>query len=227
MFEVAVAATLQAEGYETELTSSTNDWGVDVFATRGDERLAVQAKMYAGARPVNRRQVFELYGVAAYFGCTGAILATDGQLMSDAAAAAAKLGIRVLRPSEIGVGRDTSMPRAKPTAEPDFTTVWERSVMPLAGRSLTRPDGSSNTILKVDWGGVTRRTSGGNTQRIPIEIFKWAIERVLEVGLVTREEINQRYEGRASSGIVLILAEIPEFVVGGRPLTVCLRKPTQ
>jgi hypothetical protein len=85
--------------------------------------------------------------------------------------------------------------------------------MPLQGRTLVRADGTANRILAVDWGGVTRITSGGNRARIPIEPFRWALERIRETGAVTRAEINQHFEGRASSGIVLILAQIPVLVV--------------
>ncbi len=219
-FEEAVARALQAEGYTIRLTGGANDWGVDLFAARGDERLAVQAKMYAGARPVNRRQIFELHGVAAYFDCTGAVLATDGELIPDAAAAASKLRVRVLRlgPSDQRGARPNS------SSALDFETIWARSVMPLAGRTLTRRSGASNTVVRADWGGVTRVTSTGHTQHIDIEIFRWAIERVLTTGSVTRSEINDQYEHRASSGITLILGQVPEFVVGGRPIAVCLRK---
>jgi hypothetical protein len=190
-FEDLVARVLQAEGYRTRLGSYVNDWGVDVYAERGDERVAVQAKMYAGSRPVNRRQVFELHGVAAFFDCTGAILATDGYLMPDAEEVAAKLGIRVLR-LESSDGVVPSEPTAQVAAPPDrpnsgldFATIWERSIIPLTGQTLRRSDGSSNTIVAADWGGVTRITSNGERQHIPIEVFRWAIERILANGVVT------------------------------------------
>lgn len=224
-FEELIAGLLRAEGYATELTSTTNDWGVDIFATRGDERIAVQVKMYAGARPVNRRQVFELHGAAAYFDCTGAVIATDGLLMADAAAAAEKLGIRVLHPWATSLSTETTTPPAASTSagsEHDgaFERIWRDRIMPLAGRTLRRPDGSTNTIVAVDWGGITRITSNGARGHIPIEIFRWAVDRILETGSVTRQEINEQYEGRASSGVALILGQVPEFEAGGRPLAI-------
>jgi restriction system protein len=95
--------------------------------------------------------------------------------------------------------------------------------VPLAGCVLTRSDGSINQIVSVDWGGVLRITSNGRRQKIPIEIFRWVIEQVLSSGSVTRDAINSKHEGRASSGIALILAQVPQFQVGGRPLTIWLR----
>jgi restriction system protein len=83
--------------------------------------------------------------------------------------------------------------------------------VPLAGTTLTRTNGTANEILRVDDGGIERRSSNGRTQRIEIEIFRWAIERLLRGATVTRDEINVRYPGRASSGIMLILSQIPLF----------------
>jgi hypothetical protein len=68
-------------------------------------------------------------------------------------------------------------------------------------------------------GGLVRRTSGGALQRIEIEIFRWVIERLLRGDTVLRDEINAQYAGRASSGIVLVLASLPMFEsvkVGGK-----------
>ena len=231
-FEQLIAEQLQGEGYQTELTSYSHDGGVDIFATKGEERLAVQAKMYAGARPVNLRQILELRGAQALYGCTGAVIATDGALAPDAEDAANRLCIRILRPgvplqagaqpTERRGASPISSERASATGL-TFEGIWRDSVMPLAGRTLARPDGSQNEIVSVDWGGVHRITSNGRPQTIPIEIFRWAIEQVLASGSVTRDAINEKHEGRASSGMALILGEVPEFEVGGRPLTIRLR----
>ncbi|TMB97763.1 MAG: hypothetical protein E6J42_07275 [Chloroflexi bacterium] len=75
--------------------------------------------------------------------------------------------------------------------------------------------------MSVDWAGLKRITSSAKKpQFIKIEIFRLAIERVLRDGAITREEINQHYTGRASSGITLILAQVPLLEVGGRPQTI-------
>lgn len=229
-FEEAVAARLREEGYATELGKGVGDYGVDVFATRDGRRYAVQAKMYGGtSRPVNRQMVMELHGAATYFDCAGAMLATDGRVLADAAEVAKKLGIRII---DMG-GAWTEQPGPPPSESRhqsamfsdglDFATIWGRYVMPLAGATLTRPDGSSNTIETVDWSGVERITSNGERGRIKIEIFEWAVNRILQVGCVSRTAINDQYQGRASSGVVLILAQVPLFELSGRPMTLRLR----
>lgn len=105
-----------------------------------------------------------------------------------------------------------------PAAELDFGRVWQR-VAALEGRTLSRDGGTSNRIVSVDGGGVVRVTSGGTKQRLEIEIFRWTVEQLLAGRTVTRDEINQRYIKRGSSGVVLILASLPMFEtakVGGK-----------
>lgn len=68
-----------------------------------------------------------------------------------------------------------------------------------------------NRIIDVDWTKVTRITSTGNKGKIEIEPFKEAIKILLEEGEITREYINQNYSKRVSSGIVLILSQVPFF----------------
>ena len=227
-FEQAVAERLKSEGYDTELGPYVGDYGVDIVATRGAERLAVQAKMYGGtSRPVNRQMIMELHGAAAYLDCTGAIIATDGRILGDAAEVANKLRIRVL---EMG-GASIEPPAVGATpriagishGKLGFAEIWERYVMPLQGRTLTRPDGSANVIEAVDWSGVLRVTSNGRRGRIRIEIFEFAVDRILAEGSVTRTAINDNYVGRASSGVILILSQVPFFELLENPLTLRLR----
>ena len=89
--------------------------------------------------------------------------------------------------------------------------------MPLEGKRLFRPNGKGNDIVQVDWGGIKRITSNGRQQTIKIEIFRYAIKKLLTEGSVSRNDINQHYIGRASSGIVLILSQIPLFTLTASP----------
>jgi restriction system protein len=212
-FEALVAAHLGAQGYEVEDRPPTNDWGLDIIATSATERVGVQVKMYGGSsRPVNRAQIMQLFGAAAFFDCSRSLVVTNGVLLPDAEAVAAKLGVEVLY-----LAADPAAVRT--VGRSAFDDIWERHVMPLAGRTLTRTDGSSNVIESVDWTGLERVTSNGRRQRINIEIFRYAIERVLAEGRVARADINAEYPGRASSGIVLILSQIPGWSYDGRYLT--------
>jgi hypothetical protein len=220
-YEGLVADTYRAEGWEVRLTPMSNDYGVDVFADRGDQRLAIQVKMYGGGRKVNRAMVMQLYGAAAYFECTSAVLATDGELLPDAMEVADKIGVvvRAVRATPPQTARPAS-----PTS-PNFDSVWQRYITPLEGLTLRRPDGSTNVVLKVDWTGIRRRTSNGREQFIEIEVFRQVVSRLLEGGTLSRADINDQYAGRASSGIFLILAQVPLFEALDHPLSLRLRSP--
>ena len=57
-FEKYVAGIYEKEGYDVTVTPYSGDYGVDVIAEKGGERIAVQVKQYGGsARKVNRQAV--------------------------------------------------------------------------------------------------------------------------------------------------------------------------
>lgn len=211
-YEHHVSAILRAEGWRAEVTPYVRDFGLDVIAERGTSRLGVQAKMYAAARRVNGRTVMELHGAADLAGCSESMIATNGALLDDAKWIADKLGVQVRHVSATAHAAEA---RTKWT----FGRIWNEHACALVGRTLSRPDGTCNEIVRVDEGGLVRRTSGGALQHIEIEIFRWVIERLLRGDTVLRDEINAQYAGRASSGIVLVLASLPMFEsvkVGGK-----------
>ena len=214
-FEELVCEYYRNQGYEAKTTPYSNDYGIDVFATKGKEKLAIQAKMYGNStRKINRQMVMELHGAKDYFACTKAIIATDGILLSDAIEVAKKLKIEILFIDSL-----TQIPKNKTSKLSDktFESIWEKYIIPLSGKTLTRVNGETNKILKADWSGIERLTSNGNKGKIKIEIFKQTVNKLLTVGFITRDEINQNYSGRASSGVVLILSQVPFFRQTYRP----------
>lgn len=95
-FEELVCEHFRKKGYNAEVTPYNNDYGVDVFATKEKEKIAVQAKMYAGGtRKINRQMVMELHGAKDYFDCSRAVIATNGMLLADASEVANKLKIEI------------------------------------------------------------------------------------------------------------------------------------
>lgn len=214
-FEELVCECFRSLGFEAKTTSYSNDYGVDVFAIKGKEKIAIQAKMYgSGTRKINRQMVMELHGAKDYFDCTKAVIATDGVLLSDALEVANKLKIEVLNINgSIILGTNK-----KTTTDKTFDDIWEKYIIPLQGKTLTRGNGETNKIVKVNWSEVERISSNGNKGKIKIEIFMQAINKLLTDGLITRDYINQNYVGRASSGIILILSQVPFFQLMNRPV---------
>lgn len=241
-FEKYVAGIYEKEGYDVTVTPYSGDYGVDVIAEKGGERIAVQVKQYGGStRKVNRQMVMELHGAAAYAGCNKAVIATNGDVLPDAVEVARKIGVEIryidsepsLRPVIDACKKNnkpaTAAPESKkPVSGADYSTafreIWDKYVKPLEGKTLLNDKGRKNTILKVDDGGIKRITSTGNVGKIDIEPFKMAVIKLLRDGYITRSEINDNYSKRASSGIVLILSQVPVFELVERPLALRLRK---
>jgi len=230
-FEQLVAEHYQNEGYETEITPYSGDYGVDIIAQKGEERIAIQAKMYGNsARKVNRETVMQLFGAMTYRQCNKAVIATDGTCMTDAIEVANRLGVEILylNSTDIIVRQHEELENEKvlPTTNIDdaipFDEMWKRYIMPLSGRTITN-DGLTNKIISVDWGGLKRMTSKGNIGKISIEEFQLAYELLVKNGSVERVLINQHAK-RCSSGIVLVLSQVPFIGVQNKPKTMLYLK---
>jgi restriction system protein len=214
IYEEMVCEHFRRRGYIAKTTQYSGDYGVDVFAIKGKEKIAIQAKMFGGgSRKVNRQMIMELHGAKDYFDCSKAIIATNGVLMPDAVEVAKKLHIEILNIEAIEL---TPSP-TRPSNKVSFELIWERYIMPLQGKFLKRVNGDTNEIVKVDWSEIERITSNGKKGKIKIEIFKLAVNKLLKDGFVTRDFINQNYSGRASSGIILILSQVPFFKLTENP----------
>mgnify|MGYP001184138722 FL=1 len=212
-YEKYVANYFQNKGYKVKQTPYSNDYGVDVFAEKNKEKIAIQAKMFGNSnRKINRQMVMEFYGAKDFFNCNKGIIVTNGEIIQNAKDVADKLGVEIL----------FIYPQSHvPKNNSQFDEIWENYVMPLEGKTIARKNGKINKILEVNWGGINRITSNGNQQKIDIEIFKKTINHLLENGSITRQEINDEYSKRASSGIVLILSQLPMIRLNNtRPISI-------
>ena len=230
-YEELVCKHFKEQGYKSKTTPYGGDWGVDVFATKGKEKLAIQTKMYGkSTRKVNRQMIMELQGAKDYFDCTKALLVTDGTLMEDAKKVANKLKIEIQYfDGQVSVKEKKSTAKLEPESiskktKSSFDTIWEKYILPLQGKTLTRENGKTNKIVKVDWSGIDRMTSNNKKGKIKIEIFRLAVDKILSKGFITRDEINQNYVGRASSGVILILSKVPMFQISNNPIGLKLKK---
>ena len=216
-YEKYVANYFHNKGYKVKQTPYSNDYGVDVFAEKNKDKIAIQAKMFSNSnRKINRQMVMEFYGAKDFFNCNKGIIVTNGEIIQNAKDVADKLGVEIL----------FIYPQSHvPKNNSQFDEIWENYVMPLEGKTIARKNGKINKILEVNWGGINRITSNGNQQKIDIEIFKKTINHLFENGSITRQEINDEYSKRASSGIVLILSQLPMIRLNNtRPISIELIK---
>lgn len=85
-FEAFVAELLTARGYRTQLTQASHDFGVDVVASRGSERLAVQVKHYS--RAVSGKAIAEALLGMPHYGCNACMVVTNSCFTRSAVKAA-------------------------------------------------------------------------------------------------------------------------------------------
>jgi len=86
-FEAFVAELLAAQGYRTQLTKASHDFGVDVLAVRGSQRIAVQVKHYK--KPVSGKAIAEALLGMPHYRCNACMVVTNSRFTSAAIKAAA------------------------------------------------------------------------------------------------------------------------------------------
>ena len=218
-FENFVGRYFQQKGYRMTNTPVSGDYGVDLFVENDLHKLAIQVKMYGGTTgKVNRKCIMELYGAKAYFDCNEAILVTNGDVLVDALEVANKLKIEILNLAF------TCTTEASEVNLNSFESIWKNYIFPLKNKELTREDGKKNIIVDVNWGGIKRLTSNSKLNTIDIEIFREAYKILTQHGSISMDYINQNYPGRASSGVILILSQLPFLELRRNPVSLYLRK---
>ena len=90
-FEVFVAKIMRGLGYRATVLGGSGDQGVDVIATAGKERLAIQCKNYA--KPVGNKPVQEVYAGARHHRCTAALVVAPEGFTKGAVELARSVGV--------------------------------------------------------------------------------------------------------------------------------------
>ncbi|OYR38009.1 hypothetical protein DJ82_13795 [Halorubrum sp. Ib24] len=83
-FERLVGHLYRDEGYETTVTQSTNDLGVDIWVKKADRRLAIQVKHYQAGQSVGRKTLQQLVSTLAAGDANEAIVVTSGEFADTA-----------------------------------------------------------------------------------------------------------------------------------------------
>lgn len=97
----------------------------------------------------------------------------------------------------------------------DFDKIWTTFVAPLSGKTISTVSGKKNQILSVSMEGIMRITSEKpEPSLMRIEPFRWAVDKLLTTGWVTRKEIHSEFEtDRCSSGVFAVLSQVPFFEI--------------
>lgn len=222
-FEQSIADLFEINGYEIQLTPKSYDYGVDVIATKGNEKLAIQVKMY-DTRLVNYKDVMYLYAGKDIYDCNKGILISLGSFEPLAINVANKLGIEIqdnfgLKDNQLIKGKGS--PKIKGTQianlNDDFELIWQRTIMLLKGQTILTARGMKNRIVDVTSDYILRESSTGKISKIEKQIFKTIYHRLKEKKSISRDEINTEYPSRGSAIITAILAKIPTISLIEKP----------
>jgi HJR/Mrr/RecB family endonuclease len=98
-FENFLCEIFRELGFQCHLTKSSGDQGVDLIASLGDLRLAIQAKGYAES--VGNKAVQEAHAGMTFYKCNRAIVITNSAFTSSAVELAVRLNCRLIDGAQI------------------------------------------------------------------------------------------------------------------------------
>ena len=93
-YEEFCAALLRNQGWKTQVTSQSGDYGADVIATKGRVTMVVQCKQWSGS--VGVKAVQEVHTALSYYRANKAIVVTTSYYTKAAKNLAAKVGVELL-----------------------------------------------------------------------------------------------------------------------------------
>lgn len=155
-------------GYEVDVTLAIGDWGVDVFFSKGGEKIAVQEKNYETCRTkTSRKDIMELHGAKDYFDCQRAIVVYNGRLAPDAEMVAKKLGIEC-----VFLEYDCKSDAYDYNSVLNFDACWAKYVKPLVGVEIETLGGVKYQILDVTHSKINFLSSTGKQNNVKVDVFK-------------------------------------------------------
>jgi len=81
-FESLAKTYLEGRGYQVSNMRASNDYGVDLIANKGAERIAVQCKR--SKNPISRKAISDAVAGMKYYKCTRAMVVTNNRFTEDA-----------------------------------------------------------------------------------------------------------------------------------------------
>jgi len=82
VFESYVSKILESQGYYTELTPPTNDFGIDIIAKIDETKIAIQVKRHSSK--ISRRAISDAVTGKEYYNCDKAMVITNNYFTSSA-----------------------------------------------------------------------------------------------------------------------------------------------
>ena len=146
-FECFVATLLKHEGFtRVEVTKGSGDFGVDIIATKGGYRYAIQVKRSSGI--VSRRAVSDAVAGKSHYSCNAAMVVTNGYLSKQSQQFASSVGCEIIDRDKIAewITRFQASGPSHPTIDP-VVMLMNR----LQQASASEPSFSSQPRQPEDW----------------------------------------------------------------------------
>ncbi|XTI71822.1 restriction endonuclease [Acidithiobacillus sp. AC3] len=93
-YEQFCAALLANNGWHVQTTAKTGDYGADVIATKGNQKIIVQCKQWTSS--VGIKAVQEAHGALSYYKGTRAVVVTTSKYSQAAQELAKKTGVSLI-----------------------------------------------------------------------------------------------------------------------------------
>ena len=116
-FEAYVCKLLESQGYAVENIRASNDYGVDVIASKGKEKIAIQIKR--SKNPIDRHAISDASAGKDFYKCRKAMLITNSTLTDSARMFAKEIGCETVERTEFLAWVETFKQGTKrPSSEP-------------------------------------------------------------------------------------------------------------
>ncbi|WIF88289.1 restriction endonuclease [Acholeplasma laidlawii] len=94
-FEKIIAETYKRLGFRVKITKRSHDYGVDVFAEKGEDKICIQAKLYLKQK-VNLKAIQKIYTAKGIYKCNTAVVITNAKFQKSATISANKLQVLLI-----------------------------------------------------------------------------------------------------------------------------------
>ena len=139
-FEAAVSFLYENKGYKVQMTKASGDFGVDLIAEKGQERIAIQAKRYSGT--VGVKAVQEVVAGGFYYKATKALVITNSYYTPAAKKMADGLGVELVNRKKLALLWEQAHPDS---SVPDFNLAIYKDKEREICRDLSHADFSART----------------------------------------------------------------------------------
>lgn len=200
--ELAVKEIYARNGYKTNLTRSTGDYGVDVIAYKGNEILAIQTKRYT--KPVGVKAVQEVASGYQYYKATKPLVITNSTFTENARTLADTLGVELIDRKKLAkMWAEALPPKAPPIFDPNEYSAKQDDISKLVGEPLYEWKVKYLArLLAAKELNKDVRVWVADMKRFDYKTTTWLFKVAVGLGYITQQQIDEGLTHSFESHIV-------------------------